>query len=223
MSASANKYKLITNLQKKSFITEAYRVLRTNIQFSSLEQQVKTIMVTSTYPSEGKSTTISNLAITFAKTDKKILLIDSDLHNPTLHRIFLTSNRVGLTNILTNQCSMQDAIVELPVPNLSILPSGTLMPNSAELLGSSRMEQLLSNLKPLYDLILIDSPPILAVSDSQILSTFCDGTLFVIKHGKVKRAAAQKALACLHNVRANVLGVVLNHKKRTKEDLVYYY
>ncbi|WP_256758983.1 CpsD/CapB family tyrosine-protein kinase [Cohnella sp. WQ 127256] len=223
MSVSINKYKLIPQFHTKSVITESYRSLCTNIHYASVEKQVKTIMVTSTFPNEGKSTTISNLGISYAQAGKKVLLIDADLRNPTLHRVFHASNRLGLSNLLVNQCKIEDVIMDVLIPNLNLIPGGQLLPNPAELLDSSSMEVLLSQLKPLYDIILIDSSPILAVSDSMVLSSKCEGVLFIVKHGGVKREAAQKALAKLEHVKANVIGVILNNKKRTKNDYVYYY
>jgi capsular exopolysaccharide synthesis family protein len=218
-----HKYKLVSHYNSNPIIAEAYRTLRTNIQFASGHLEIKTLLVTSTIPNEGKSTTISNLAMTYAEMNQKVLLIDADLRRPTLHRIFSSSIRFGLSNLLTNQCKLEDAITETFVPNLSLITSGPMISNPYELLGSNRIEELLNQLKPLYDIILIDSSPVLAVSDSQLLSVKCDGVLYVVNYGKVKRAAAQKAIASLSHAEANVLGVVINNKKRIDHEAAYYY
>jgi capsular exopolysaccharide synthesis family protein len=223
VSTSKYKYKLLSQYNSDPIIAEAYRTLRTNIQFATGQQLVQTILVTSTIPNEGKSTTISNLAMTYAEMNKKVLLIDADLRRPTLHRFFSASTRFGLTNLLTNQCKLEDSIIETYVPNLSLITSGPTISNAYVLLSSNRMDELLNQLKPLYDIILIDSSPVLAVSDSQLLSVKCDGVLYVVSYGKVKRATAQKAIASLNHAEANVLGVVINNKSKVDHENAYYY
>jgi capsular exopolysaccharide synthesis family protein len=210
---SRNKYALITNINPKSPVSEAYRTLRTNITFSELEQKVKKILVTSPQAGEGRSTTIANLAVTYAQENKRVLLIDTDLRKPTLHQFFQKANFRGLTNILVNQIQAVDAIQETDIPNLHFLPSGNIPPNPSDLLASKRMRALIEQLETEYDLILLDSPPALDLTDAQILSTMCDGVLLLINHGKVKRQIAQKTLLNLEHVKARVLGVVINNVK----------
>lgn len=170
---------------------------------------------------EGKSTTINNLAVVYAQTNKKVLLIDADLRKPTAHHSFNISNRYGLTDMITNQCSMEMAIKETDVPNLSVITSGSIPPNPSEILASQKMTMLLEELKEKFDFILIDTPPVLAVSDAQIIATKCDGVIFVVDAGKVKRDLVIKAKSSLEFVQARILGVVLN-KISQKESAKYY-
>jgi len=226
MSRSAPKIKqrnVIVHNNPKSPVSEAYRSLRTNIQFSSVDSDLKTIMVTSASPGEGKSTTTSNLATTYAQAENRVLLIDADLRKPTAHHTFHCSNRFGLTNVLTKQSSVNEAIVETFVPNLYLMPSGIIPPNPAELLSSNRMKTLLEELKTQFDIIIVDTPPVLAVTDSQILATISDGVVLVVDSGKVKIAQAQKAKEKLEHVNAKILGVVINNVKRGQQDDYYYY
>ncbi|MEC0247480.1 CpsD/CapB family tyrosine-protein kinase [Paenibacillus chitinolyticus] len=215
--------RLITHANPKSNIAEAYRTLRTNIQFSSIDQEIQSVLVTSAQPEEGKSTTAANLAVAYAQENKKVLLIDADLRKPTLHKVFNVSNRSGLTHVLVNQDQFADALADTGIPNLTLLPSGPVPPNPAELLSSNRMVTLLEEVGAWYDMVIIDSPPLLAVTDSQILAAKADGVVLVLNHGKVKRDRAQKALSQLQYVKARVLGVVLNNKAYSKKESSYYY
>ncbi|MBP1154387.1 MULTISPECIES: CpsD/CapB family tyrosine-protein kinase [unclassified Paenibacillus] len=223
MPTSASRYNIITDLNPKSYISEAYRTLRTNIQFSTFDNHIRSIVVTSSEPSEGKSTTITNLAVAFAQEGKKVVLIDADLRKPTLHHYFMKSNRIGLSNLLAGQYTIQQAISDTHIENLSLISSGPVPPNPAEMLNSKRMEQQLQELKETYDIILMDTPPTLAVTDAQVLSAKCDGVVFVLNSGKVKRDTARKAMERLQHVNAKILGVVLNNKERNKNEGSYYY
>lgn len=224
MSRSTNKQRpLIAYTNPKSPISEAYRTLRTNIQFSAIDEELRTIMVTSAGPSEGKTTTIVNLAITYAQAEKKVVLVDADLRKPTLHHTFGVSNRLGLTSVLAGQSQLADVVKSSDVPRLDLLTSGPIPPNPSEILASKRMNALLEQLSQEYDTVLIDSPPALAVTDAQIISTRCDGVLLVVDSGKVKREAAMKAKANLEHVQARILGVVLNNIDRRHGEAYYYY
>ncbi|RAV21648.1 CpsD/CapB family tyrosine-protein kinase [Paenibacillus contaminans] len=214
---------IITHANPKSPVSEAYRTLRTNIEYSGIYREIKVIMVTSTQPGEGKSTTSVNLAAAFAQADKKVLVIDADLRKPTLHHYFMKSNRVGLTGLLTDESVKQKAIMETDVEGLSVLTSGLLPPNPSEVLGSRKMDALLEKLRREYDIIVIDTPPTLAVTDSQIMSSKSDGVLLVIDSCKVKRDLAIKTLSNLKHVNARVLGVVLNNLNRKDAESYYYY
>lgn len=180
-------------------------------------------MVTSAGQGEGKSTTTINLAVAYAQADKRVIIIDADLRKPTLHHSFQISNRQGLTNLLTNQAELSTVIVSSEQNNLDLLPSGPIPPNPSEILASKRMTTLLEQLGEQYDVILIDTPPALAVTDSQVIATRCDGVILVIDQGKVKREIAQKAKANLEHVQARILGIVLNNVNRDSNDSYYYY
>jgi capsular exopolysaccharide synthesis family protein len=215
--------KLIALHEPKSPIAEAYRTMRTNIQFAGITKDLRTLMVTSSGPGEGKSTTIANLAIVLAQSGKKVLLIDADLRKPTVHRTFKLTNRLGLTNLLIGQSEMIDCVKETEQPRLDVITSGPIPPNPAELVGSQKMKNLLEQFKAAYDMVLIDSPPILAVTDAQLLSTNVDGVVMVLSAGHVLRDHAKKAKSLLEHVGANIVGAVLNNKKVDRESYYYYY
>ncbi|SDC04040.1 capsular exopolysaccharide family [Paenibacillus sp. UNCCL117] len=218
-----NRRPIITHENPKSPISEAYRTLRTNIQFSAIDEELRVIMVTSAGPGEGKSTTLTNLAVAYAQTDMKVVVIDADLRKPTMHHTFSVTNRWGLTSILAGQAKLGDVVQHTYVDNLSLITSGPIPPNPSEMLASKRMTALLDELKGIYDIILIDAPPTLAVTDSQIVATKCDGVILVVDSGKVKRDMAIKAKANLDHVKARILGVVLNNMDRKNAESYYYY
>lgn len=218
-----SKRQLITLLNPRSPISEAYRSLRTNIDFSSIDEKLQTIMVTSAGPGEGKSTTITNLAVTYAQSDRKVVLIDADLRKPTAHRTFALSNRWGLSSAIAQQCTIEESIQMTTIPNLDVITSGDIPPNPSEMMNSKRMTAMLEQLRSIYDIVLIDTPPLLAVTDAQIVATKCDGVIMVVDQGKVKRDIAKKAIQNLENVNARILGVVLNNVKRKSSEEAYYY
>jgi len=215
-------HQLITS-NLTSRVAESYRVLRTNIQFTSLDKPIKTILFTSTAPGEGKSTTTANLAIAFAQAGKKVLLIDADLRRPTLHRVFRISNPLGLSNLLLQNVATDMALRDVGVPNLRLITSGPIPPNPSEILGGTRMKALLSSFGDLFDYILIDSPPTLAVTDSSILSSLVDGVVLVVEAEGVSKEKALKAKHQLVAVKANILGVVLNGVANSSQEDDYYY
>ncbi|GIO12247.1 tyrosine protein kinase [Cohnella xylanilytica] len=223
MPQLANKRHLITTVNPRSPVSEAYRSLRTNIDFSSIDEKIQVILVTSAGPGEGKSTTIGNLAVTYAQSERKVVLIDADMRKPTEHHTFEVSNRIGLSSILSQQSSLEEALQITNIPNLTVITSGPIPPNPAEMMASKRMESLLEELRNRFDIILIDSPPLLAVTDAQVVSTKCDGVILVMDQGKVKREIAQKAKSGLDKVGAKMLGVVLNNVKHKKNQGYYYY
>lgn len=180
-------------------------------------------MVTSAGPGEGKSTTLINLAVAYAQTDKKVLVIDGDLRKPTMHHALQVSNRLGLTNLLTNQLTITDVLQVSSVPNLQIITSGPIPPNPSEILSSKKMLSVLDELKQQFDIILIDAPPAIAVTDAQIIATRSDGVILVVNSDKTKRDVVLKAKQNLENVRARILGVVLNNVDRKNKDAYYYY
>jgi len=223
VSQLKNKRQLITVLDPRSPVSESYRTLRTNLDFSSIDEKLQVLIVTSAGPGEGKSTTITNLAVTFAQSERKVVLIDCDMRKPTAHHTFTLSNRVGLSSVLSSQLKLQDVIQPSPIPNLDIITSGNIPPNPTEMIASNRMTTMLEELKQMYDMILIDTPPLLAVTDAQIAATKSDGVVLVIDQGKVKKEVALKATKSLELVKARLLGVVLNNVKRSAKDQTYYY
>ncbi|OME80791.1 capsular biosynthesis protein [Paenibacillus sp. FSL A5-0031] len=223
MSRLIPKWNLITELNPKSPISEGYRMLRTNIEFSTINQKLQIIMVTSSKPSEGKSTTCANMAVAFAQANKKVLLIDADLRKPSQHHIFGKSNRSGLTTALLNQLKLEDIIQFTNTENLSIIQAGPTPPNPSELLSSEQMAELLKTARERYDVVIIDTPPIMSVTDAQIVATQSDGVVLVIDSGKVKKDVALKAKASLEHVKANLIGVVLNKINRNHSDIYSYY
>lgn len=223
MAPGSAKRKLITNTDPKSPISEQYRTIRTNILFSSVDDKLRSILVTSTSPGEGKSTTVSNLAVVFANQGKRVLLVDADLRKPTMHYTFGLQNSIGLTNVLTKQASLGQAAVRTPIENLSALPSGPIPPNPAELLGSLSMKEFIAQAENDYDYVFFDTPPVLAVTDAQVLANQCDGTVLVINSGKTEIEAAQKAKELLDAAQAKLLGAVLNNQKITESSYYYYY
>jgi len=217
--------KLITNFSPKSPVSEAYRSLRTNILFANIDKPVKTLVVSSSATKEGKSTTVANLAITMAQMGSRILIIDADLRRPTMHSLFKLERQIGLTNALLGTYTLDEVIKPTGVDNLDIITAGEIPPNPSELLSSNALRKALSILSARYDLILIDSPPVIAVTDAAVLSTRTDGVLLVVSSGYVTRREVLRALQLLNNVRANLLGVLLNglDVKRIYGSYYYYY
>jgi capsular exopolysaccharide synthesis family protein len=212
----------IVEKKPKSISAEAYRTLRTNIQYSSFDKEIRTIVVTSSEPGEGKSTTAGNLALSFAQAEKKTIIIDCDLRKPSLHKKFKISNLVGLSDVLIGKEKITAAIHEYN-DYLSVLTSGKLPPNPSEMLGSKSMSKLLQELKNYFDIIVLDSAPLQAVTDAQILSTKADGVIVVVRAEKTKRDSVIQAKSLLDKVGANILGVVLNGIENTRRKYYYYY
>jgi len=221
MLRSNNKsHNLVTSISPKSPISEAYRTLRTNVLFSSVDDKIRTIMVASAQAGEGKTTTVSNLAIAYAQEGKKVLLIDTDLRKPLLHKVFGVSNHVGLTSVLTNQYELQDVVRETLIEHLDVITSGPIPPNPSEMLSSRKMKTVLDEVKDMYDVILFDTPPVLVVTDALIMSSLCDGVILVVS--TAKKDLVKKAKANLEHVNTRFLGVVLNNVTKGKE-IPYYY
>lgn len=223
MSRLTRKWNLITERNPKSPISEGYRKLRTNIEFSTINHKLQIIMVTSSKPSEGKSITCANMAVTFAQANKRVLVIDADLRTPAQHHIFTISNHKGLTTALINKHEPQDVIQHTNTENLSVITAGPTPPNPSELLSSKRMEALLEKMRETYDVIIIDTPSIMSVTDAQIVAAQSDGVVLVVDSGKLKKEVALKAKAALEHVQANLIGVVLNNINRNHSDSYSYY
>lgn len=214
---------IITMTEPKSLNSEQYRTIRTNIEYSSIDSQVKSLIITSAGPGEGKSTTAANLAVVFAQQGKKVLLVDADLRKPTVHFTFRLDNADGLTSILLKQISFEQAVHPSEEKNLDILTSGPIPPNPAELLSSKGMEDLLENIYECYDMVIFDTPPLLAVADPQILGNYVDGSIMVVSSGKTDKEKAAKAKEVLATCKSKLLGAVMNGKKITKNSYYAYY
>lgn len=218
------KYILETLGSPKSAISEAYRTLRTNIQFANVDNVMKRILFTSAGPAEGKSSTVANLAVSIAQSGKSVLIIDADLRNPSQHKIFKIQNINGLSTTLVEEVASQTYIIKSVIEGLDLLPSGPIPPNPAELLGSKRMKLFLNDVSNEYDVILVDSPPTLAVTDSSILAQIVDGVILVLASGEVKQDYAIRTKEQLEKVGAKVIGTVLSKVElKTKEHYYYYY
>lgn len=217
------KRRLLAHNSPKDPVAEQYRTIRTNIQFSNVDQDIKTIVVTSSGAEEGKSTTTSNLATVYAQQGLNVLLIDADLRKPTGHYTFRLENHIGLTNVLTRQSTLAQAVQESEIPHLSVLTSGPIPPNPSELLASAQMAELLKEMKKQFDMVIFDTPPILAVADAQILANQVDGTILVVSSGKTEKDAALKSKELLSNAQGKLLGVVLNNRKVEEGNYYYYY
>lgn len=214
---------LISSLNPKSPMAEAFRTLRTSIHFSSMNNPLKTLLVTSTGPEEGKSTTLSNLAVVFAQAGSKVLVVDCDLRKPVQHKIFNTGNKYGLTSVLVNEISLMEAIKATVVEGLSLLTSGPIPPNPSELIGSQRMQAVLNEISSMFDYVFFDAPPTLAVTDAILLSALVDGVVFVVKSGVTKIELAKEATESIKMANGRIIGTVLNGVRRNQEDYHYYY
>ena len=214
---------LVTILNPRSPISEAYRTLRTNLDFSSLDKPICSMVVTSAAPEEGKSTTLANLAVTMAQSGKRVILVDCDLRRPSLHHIFNARSTVGFTDMMRDDALMaKPPLQETNVANLRLLTSGTIPPNPSELLASRRMGDLIAALQQQADILLFDAPPIVAVTDAAVLASKVDAVLLVISAGKTKRDHARKAKALLEKVNARLIGTVLNNVKGEASLYQYY-
>jgi capsular exopolysaccharide synthesis family protein len=213
----------IAQTNPKSPITEAYRTIRTNIQFASVTSDVQVILTTSSSPSEGKTSTSANLAVVYAQAGKKVLLIDGDLRKPQLHQRFRVSNLNGLSSVLIKERTLQECIVNAGTPGLYLLPSGPIPPNPAEMLSSATFAALLKHCREVFDFVIIDAPPVLPVADALIVSNLVDGVVFVVDSQSTNRVLAKKAVQALEKVNAKILGVVLNRVKRKTADYYYYH
>lgn len=210
----------------KSHISEAYKTIRTNIKFSSNGNKIKTIVITSPSPDEGKTTTAINLAVTMAQAGSKTIILDCDMRNPKIHRIFKLSNASGLSDYLIGEIEYEQVVQNTGVENLYLLSAGTRPPNPAELLTTEKMLALIKEISREFEYIIIDTPPILIFTDAQILSNYADGSIIIIAAGETEREDLVKARELLKRIDVRILGVVLNKydvaKKYDKKHSYYY-
>lgn len=213
---------LITHQDPKSPVAEAFRTIRTNLQFSALDSELRTIAITSAGPGEGKSTILANLAVALAQSDKKVILVDSDMRRPTVHKKFGIENTKGLTNLLINGLT-DEVLRDVGVPNLKVVTCGPLPPNPSELLGSKMMDKVIEFLKSHADMVLFDCPPVVAVTDAALLGRKLDGVILTVRLGVVQQDALVRAKSLLDNVQARILGMVLNGVTAASGGYGYYY
>ena len=224
MDAEHDTDKLIMLSNTPHPAAEAYRMLRTNLQFASVERSLRLLLVTSPSPEDGKSLTAANLSAAYTRSGKRVILVDADLHRPSQQRFFHTMNNIGLTlSLFDQQTPVEDLLQETTIPGLRVLSAGPLPPNPAELLGSTRMQEILCELRDLADIVIIDSPPISAVSDAMILSTYVDAVVLVVRAAKTSRTIAKKTLHSLQQVRAYLVGVVYNGVNAYDSNYAYDY
>ena len=208
---------LIALRDPRSPAAEAYRTLRTNIQFSSLDKPLHTLLATSTAPNEGKSTTLANLAVTMAQAEQRVILVDCDLRRPTLHTLFDLPNDSGLTSLILAQEDAPLPLLDTGVPGLSLLASGPRPPRPADILGSRRMEAVIERLRANADIVLFDTPPVVGVTDAAVLANRVDGVLLIFSAGTTTRERGRQARQILEKVKANIVGVVLNNAEVSQE------
>lgn len=214
---------LVTLLEPRSTVSEAYRILKTNLTFKNVEGQLKYIAVTSSLPGEGKTTTAANLAITLAQGGKKVFLVDADLRKPTLHKIFGLGSFGGLTNLLIDDKDPLELAKSFENYSLKVLTAGPLPPNSSELLASRRMKTVLEQIGKVADFVIIDCPPTLGLNDVLVLAPVVDGYLMVVGSGKVPRNALRQAKEQLEKVGANLIGAIVNNVDLRHTHGSYYY
>lgn len=218
-----NRKKLITFFDPRSPISEEFTSVKTNIEFASISQESKVIMMTSAEPDAGKSIMSSNLAVVFAQQGKKTLLIDLDLRKPTQHRVFFSNNDTGVTGLLLRPEKKNEAVQETEINNLHVLTSGHIPPNPVEILTTQALADLVAAFREEYDQIIIDAPPVLVAADARLIARFVDGIVFVIKSGKSEYKKAAKSLELLHQTKTKILGTILNNPASKAEKMYYTY
>lgn len=204
------KRNLVTYSFPESKIAEEFRTIRTNVHFASDEQKSKIFLITSPKTGEGKSTTAANLAVSMAQQEERVLLVDANLRRPAIHLIFKTPNSVGLSDVLTGSTTFEEAVIHTEIGRLQVLSSGTTINNPAELLASSMMKKLLQKAANEYDIVLIDSSPVLELTDTKLIASQCDGVLLVLHQGNTQIEDAAEAKKVLEFAKAKVSGVILN-------------
>lgn len=223
MAKNENVKPLITVDKPKSVISEKFRGIRTNILFSTADNDVQTVVFTSEKPSAGKSTVSANVAITYAQAGYKTLLIDGDIRKPTQHYMFNTTNIDGLSNLIVNKTDYSKAIHKTDIAGLDLLTAGPIPPNPSELIGSENLLEIFQYVKKEYDFIIIDTPPVNTVTDAQLFSEIANYVVFIVDVQKNDRNAVKKGKELIEKVGAKILGVVLNKAPEDKSSSYYYY
>jgi capsular exopolysaccharide synthesis family protein len=214
---------LIVHLFPESSFAEYYRSIRTALLFSAVNPKMRALAVTSAMPHEGKTVTACNLAVAMAQTGRRVLLIDADLRKPRLHKVFRVKNLNGLTKYLTEGLALEDLIHATPIPMLFLVNSGPVPPNPLELLGSEKMAELLHQLKESFDIIFVDTPPVLAVSDVLVLGSLLDGAILVVQGGRTQHEALKLTQEKLTAHKIKSLGAILNNVKMRDFDKYHRY
>ncbi len=210
-------------INPRSPAAEAFRTLRTSLHYTADRENTRTVLVTSVRPGDGKTIVATNLAASLGQAGERVLLVDADIRKPRCHRVFSLSNRVGLTNVLVESIDVADAVQECQIKNLSVLTSGPIPPNPAELLESQAMTDLLARVRGEYDHVLVDSPPASALADASILASKVDGIILVLTAGETRVEQAREVKESLERAKGRVLGAVLNKVRYATNDYHYRY
>lgn len=221
MTVYMKSNEIISLVNPKSPVTEAYRTLLTNIEYSSIDHEIKTIAITSSAPSEGKSVTSTNLAVAYSETGKRVLLVDCDLRKPRLHKVFEVSNLNGFTSVLASKSDLESTVKTVK-DGLDLLTSGPIPPNPVELLRSKAMDKFLKLISSLYDIVIFDTPPVGIVTDAAIIASKLDGVVLVIASGKSQIEPTLRAKESLERVNANLLGAVVTMVPSSSNAYQYY-
>lgn len=215
--------KLVAEQYPTSSIAEQFRTVMTNISFANVGQNIHSLAITSGDPSEGKSTISANLAVTYAKQGKNVIMVDADMRRPTVHKTFLKSNHYGLSSYLSGAVSLDDVVSDTSIDNLKVITSGPIPPNPSALLGSNRMNDIFGAFNNKNDLVIFDLPPVNTMTDTSLIASTADGTLMVIPQGIAEKKSTKLAIDQLKKVHANILGSVMNMVTDNKQNNDYYY
>ncbi|MCK5520568.1 MAG: CpsD/CapB family tyrosine-protein kinase, partial [Candidatus Marinimicrobia bacterium] len=221
--ASNFQSRLIVNLDKKSPVSEAYRTLRTNIELSRIEGKIRSMVVTSTGPGEGKSTTIANLALAYSQMDYKTVIVDADLRKPVLHKLFKLNRIPGLVDCVMGKAKIDDVIYKTDIENLYVIPAGNIPPNPSEILGSKKMKEIHEELLEQFERIFFDAPPIIAVTDSTVVGTYTEAMLFVVNSGRTFKELLNHSRGLIEQSKIPLLGAVVNNVSPKNMTGSYYY